>query len=76
MRKMILAVVFAVLLGLPAAYADPYVFDFTFTGVNANTVDAHGQFTATKLHDGIFQITGLTGIYNGQAMSLSMPRTA
>jgi hypothetical protein len=66
-----------VLVIVPQAWGAAVVFDFSysFAGIAATPMDvtASGQFTATDLLDGSFLVTGITGTWNGAAITGLIP---
>ena len=64
MKQWLLIFALAFLVGLPAAQADVYNFDYNGTGVNAS-----GTITVTHISGIQWQITGITGQRNGQAIT-------
>ena len=62
-------VLIVVALYATTSFASPWTFDWTFTGINGSSVTASGTLTATSLGGGVFQVTSITGMRNGVAIT-------
>jgi len=54
---------------LGTSFATPQAFDWTYTGLNGYTVNASGTLLATPLGGGAYQVTSISGMRNGIAVT-------
>jgi hypothetical protein len=70
MRKVLAFSVGAIFLGTIAAVpARATTFDFSVASIGALNDVASGTFTASQISSGVYQVTGITGTFNGAAIT-------